>query len=57
MSWMTASDQAIKAVQTVSTMTQTREDAKLEKEPPSMVKQKSEQEKQKFKNSQSDLEK
>lgn len=54
---MTASDQAIKAVQTVSTMTQTREDAKLEKEPPSMVKQKSEQEKQKFKNSQSDLEK
>jgi len=41
----------------VSTMTQRREDTKQEKEPPSMVKEKSEQEKKKFKKGQSDLEK
>ena len=57
LSWMTVSDQAIKAVQTVSTTTQKREDAKPDKEPPSMVKEKSEQEKKKFKKGQSDLEK
>jgi hypothetical protein len=45
---MTASDQAIEAVQTVSMMTQAREDAKQEQEPPSMVKEKSEQQKKKF---------
>jgi hypothetical protein len=57
LSWMTVSDQAIKAVQTASTTTQKREDAKPEKEPPSIVKEKSEQEKKKFKKGQSDLEK
>ncbi len=56
MSWMTLSDQAIKSAQKVSSPSQRQEEVKQEKEP-SIVKEKSEQEKKKFKKGQSDLEK
>jgi len=56
LSWMTLSDQAIKSAQKVSSHSQRQEEVKQEKEP-SIVKEKSEQEKKKFKKGQSDLEK
>ena len=56
LSWMTLSDQAIKSAQKVSSPSQRQEEVKQEKEP-SIVKEKSEQEKKKFKKGQSDLEK
>jgi len=57
LSWMTASDQAIKSAQATSLMDRNREEAQQKKDSLPMVKEKSEQEKKQFKKGQSDLEK